>query len=356
MLRVRGDALESRPVAEVIAEPAARVKPTSRSCCRSTAFTVGAFTFCVKGGEPLRSQVYGARVGGTSECSVLLRVPRPEASPDRFAALKEKCRRWPQEVAEHRHTEEELRRYRLRLQSVLDNSAACIYLKDSEGRYILINRRYEEVTGIPGDQVSGRTDAQLFPAETARRFRENDLAVLEHGAPMQFEETLPQADGEHTFLSLKFPVPDPVTGHEGVGGISTDITGRKRMDEQLRETQKLESLGVLAGGVAHDFNNLLTGILGNASLAQETLPDGHAAHSAITQVLEASERAAHLTRQMLAYAGKGRFVVEHLDLSAAVREIANLVRISTPRNVTLRLDLAASCRPWRPIRARSSSL
>ena len=102
---------------------------------------------------------------------------------------------------------------------------------------------------------------------------------------------------------------------------------------------------MLAGGVAHDFNNLLTGILGNASLAEEVLPAGHPAHSAIREVIEASERAAHLTRQMLAYAGKGRFVVERLDLSAAVREIANLVRSSIPRNVMLRLELTPELPP-----------
>ena len=124
-----------------------------------------------------------------------------------------------------------------------------------------------------------------------------------------------------------------------LGGISADITERKRLEEQMRETQKLESLGVLAGGVAHDFNNLLTGILGNTSLALETIPRDNPARNVLDDVLRASERAAHLTRQMLAYAGKGRFLLEKVNLSQVVREIANLVQISIPKNVQLRLEL-----------------
>jgi signal transduction histidine kinase/ActR/RegA family two-component response regulator len=113
-----------------------------------------------------------------------------------------------------------------------------------------------------------------------------------------------------------------------------------RQEERLRQSQKIESVGILAGGIAHDFNNLLTGVLGNASLALETLPPHAPARGMIEGVVAASERAAHLTRQLLAYAGKGRFVVESLDLSRQVREIAALIQTSIPKNVQLRLDLA----------------
>jgi CheY-like chemotaxis protein len=96
---------------------------------------------------------------------------------------------------------------------------------------------------------------------------------------------------------------------------------------------------VLAGGIAHDFNNLLTGILGNISLAVDTVEDSNPAKPILQDAIEASERAAHLTQQMLAYAGKGRFVIEAIDISALVRAISSLVRSSIPKHVTLRLDL-----------------
>jgi two-component system, chemotaxis family, CheB/CheR fusion protein len=118
------------------------------------------------------------------------------------------------------------------------------------------------------------------------------------------------------------------------------LVERARSDEKLLQKQKLESLGILAGGVAHDFNNLLTGILGNASLAVETVPDGSPTSRMLKDVVEASERAAHLTKQLLAYAGKGRFFVQAVDLSDVVREISHLIKSSIPKNAQIRLDLA----------------
>ena len=122
--------------------------------------------------------------------------------------------------------------------------------------------------------------------------------------------------------------------------INSDITERIRIEEQLRHTQKLESLGVLAGGVAHDFNNLLTGILGNSSLALDNIGPSHPNRPLIEEVMKAAERAAELTRQLLAYTGKGRFVMRTLDLSELVREISSLVQTSFPKHAQLRLELA----------------
>jgi nitrogen-specific signal transduction histidine kinase/ActR/RegA family two-component response regulator len=118
-----------------------------------------------------------------------------------------------------------------------------------------------------------------------------------------------------------------------------DITERKKFEAQLRQTAKLESLGVLAGGVAHDFNNLLLGILGNASLAFDTTPRSNPNRALLQDVVNASQRAADLTRQLLAYAGKGRFVVELIDFPALIREISTLIQSSIPRNVQLRFSL-----------------
>jgi two-component system, cell cycle sensor histidine kinase and response regulator CckA len=114
---------------------------------------------------------------------------------------------------------------------------------------------------------------------------------------------------------------------------------RRLLEDRLRVAQKLESLGLLAGGVAHDFNNLLTGILGNASLALDLTPPDAPATEMLRDIMRASERAADLTRQLLAYAGKGNFVIEPVNISTLVREISDLVRSSAPRNVALELEL-----------------
>ena len=126
---------------------------------------------------------------------------------------------------------------------------------------------------------------------------------------------------------------------------AVDLSERKRLEERLRESQKLESIGILAGGIAHDFNNLLTGIMGNASLALDDLPADSSLRPTLDNVIRASERAAHLTQQLLAYSGRGRFVIQPVDLSALIREIAELLRMSIPKKVHLRLDLAPKLPP-----------
>jgi nitrogen-specific signal transduction histidine kinase/CheY-like chemotaxis protein len=133
---------------------------------------------------------------------------------------------------------------------------------------------------------------------------------------------------------------DAYPTRDGLAIFGRDVTERRRVTERLQRTQKLESLGVLAGGIAHDFNNLLTGIMGNASMALEELPGDASVRGNLEAVVNASERAAALTRQLLAYAGKGRFVIERIDLSKLVRDISELVRTSIPRTIQLQLDLA----------------
>ncbi len=118
-----------------------------------------------------------------------------------------------------------------------------------------------------------------------------------------------------------------------------DISDRRKLENRLREAGKLESIGLLAGGIAHDFNNILTSILGNTSLAFEAVPAGHEARELLQYAIRATERAADLTRQLLAYAGKGQFVVRPVDVSELTGEIAQLIRSSIPRNVELELRL-----------------
>ena len=119
-----------------------------------------------------------------------------------------------------------------------------------------------------------------------------------------------------------------------------DLSEHRKLEERLRQAAKAESIGLLAGGVAHDFNNLLTIIIGNASMAQTMLQEDSPGRAQIEDALRAAERAADLTRQLLAYAGKGRFVVRQADVSAAIRDIGELFRASAPADVDIRLELA----------------
>ena len=119
-----------------------------------------------------------------------------------------------------------------------------------------------------------------------------------------------------------------------------DLSEHRKLEERLRQAAKAESIGLLAGGVAHDFNNLLTIIIGNASMAQMMLQEDSPGRAQIEDALRAAERAADLTRQLLAYAGKGRFVVRQADISEEIHDIGKLFRASARPEIDIRMELA----------------
>ena len=169
----------------------------------------------------------------------------------------------------------------------------------------------------------------------------------ERGGFRDWEWRLTAKDGSQRVVAFSnqsalFPVPGWRDWAVGV-----DVTGRKREEEEyrqlerkLQEAQKLESLGVLAGGVAHDFNNLLTGIIGYVSLALQQAPDDAALRIFLNRAVESAQRAAELCRQLLACSGRGRFIVGRVDLSQAVRDLGVLLKTSVSRKAVLSFELA----------------
>jgi PAS domain S-box-containing protein len=119
------------------------------------------------------------------------------------------------------------------LQAVLENSTAIVYVKDLQGRYLLISRRYETLFGVSQEQLAGRTDYDVFPKEVADAVRANDSRVLATRTPLEFEEVVPHGDVMHTYISLKFPISGPSGAPYAVCGISTDITARKHAEFRL---------------------------------------------------------------------------------------------------------------------------
>ena len=132
-----------------------------------------------------------------------------------------------------------MRESRKSLQAILDYTTAVIYVKDREGRFTLVNRRFEELFGLPKEEVLGRTDHELFPPKDADEYRRNDLEVLRSGSSLEAEERVSSDDGVHTYFSVKFPLEGRDGSPYAVCGISTDITARKRAEEALRQSEGL---------------------------------------------------------------------------------------------------------------------
>jgi PAS domain S-box-containing protein len=226
------------------------------------------------------------------------------------------------------------------LAAIVESSEDAIISKDLNGVIETWNAAAFRVYGYMAEEVADRRMTFLLPP--GREDEEGQiLEKIRRGERVDhFETTRLRKDGVVIHVSLTIsPIRDRNGVLVGASHVARDITGQKDLERQMQQTQRLESLGVLAGGVAHDFNNLLTGVIGNASLAAEALPGKHPAQAFLEDLTLCAERAADLTRQLLAYSGRGQFVVGPVDVSELMAEIDALVRASVPKNVEIRVDL-----------------
>ena len=224
--------------------------------------------------------------------------------------------------------------------AMVEFSEDAIVSKNLDGIILTWNPGAERIYGYSAAEALGCPMSMLLPPDRGQEETEI-LERLKRGERVHhFETVRVRKDRRLIDVSLTIsPVFDKNGVIRGASHVARDITERKALERQFLHTQKLESLGVLAGGVAHDFNNLLTGILANAGTVADVLPDGGPSHTILMDVIQAAERASGLTRQLLAFAGKGRFTIEPVNLSHLIREISRLIQTSIPRKVQLKLDL-----------------
>jgi PAS domain S-box-containing protein len=225
---------------------------------------------------------------------------------------------------------------------ITETARDAIITIDETSTIRFVNNASSSLFGYSHDELIGKPLTMLMPA-SFHALHQSGLARYIATGERRISWTAARFPGLHRDgheIKIEMSFGDAYdAGHRVFTAVLRDVTDRSRLEEQLRHTQKLESLGVLAGGVAHDFNNLLTGILGNASLALDTLPPDSSSYKLLEDLIDAAYRAANLNRQLLAYAGKGRFIVEPVNLSALVDDLSPLLRTSIPRTVQLRLDL-----------------
>jgi len=245
-----------------------------------------------------------------------------------------------------RKAEKALRESESRYRGMIENIQDTFYRTDAQGVLIFISSSGARLLGYDSPQeMIGRPTASLW------NFPEKRQTMLEtmkkqDGVVNDYEVTLVRKDGS--------PIPVSTTSSYyydkdaqilGVEGIFRDIADRKRSEEerlslekQLLHAQKLESLGILAGGIAHDFNNLLTAIMGNADLALMRLNPESPVFGNLQNIEKATVRAADLAKQMLAYSGKGKFVVENLDLNLLLKEMVHMLEVSISKKAVLHFN------------------
>jgi len=232
----------------------------------------------------------------------------------------------------------DLQRQSMLLESLLESVEDPIFVKDRGGRYLLANSAEAEGLATTPDEMIGRTGDDFYSPEQAERNRETDREVFDTRAGTHYEQEFDNPlHGKRTFLIRK----SPMLGRDGepfaVVGIGRDITDLRRSEQAVRRTQKLESLGLLAGGVAHDFNNLLTGMLGNAELLIDELPPKSRPAALLEEIRSAATRASELVGQILTYSASGQLEREAVDLKELTVEMANLLQ--TTRREPVQFDL-----------------
>jgi PAS domain S-box-containing protein len=235
------------------------------------------------------------------------------------------------DITVRRRAEIALRQSEDFLKNIVDNIPAMVFVKDAvELRYVAFNKAGEELLGHSRDEMIGRSDFDFFPREQASFFVQKDREVLAKGELVEIpEETVKTRHGDDRILrTKKIPLFDDKGNARYLLGISEDITERKHLEGQLLQSQKMEVIGQLAGGVAHDFNNILMVIMGYANLLKtDTDLDGRQLEK-VDKIQDAADKAAHLTRSLLAFSRKQVMKVRLANLNEIVQHIQEfLVRI-----------------------------
>ena len=219
------------------------------------------------------------------------------------------------------------------LQAVIEATLDAIFVKDLEGRYVLVNEAFCRFIGKPHADIVGRNDYELYTEADARAFIEADQQVLASGRPQVFEGVATGPDGQpQTYLVSKGVYRDKDGQSLGVFGISHDITELREAHENLERTQealfrsqKMEAVGQLTGGLAHDFNNILAIILGNVELLQKYLPKDPYTDEIVDELLRATLHGKDLTAHLLAFSRRRLLNPQAVDVNVVVAEIVRLL-------------------------------
>jgi len=250
------------------------------------------------------------------------------------------------DITERKEAEEALRRSEEKYRNVVEHASDGICLiQDGIIRYA--NSQMARMSGHCVEEVVGTPFLRYVHPDVAERLKQAyEDFVSRDDYEGRYRSALRHRDGQRVEIEFSASAAE-YEGRRAVLVFVRDVTElkraereKRRLEAQMQRAQKLESLGVLAGGIAHDFNNLLVGVLGNAGLALMELPPESPARQSIERIRIAAERAGELCKQMLAYSGRGRFVIQPLNLSDLVREMGHLLQTAIQKAITLKYDFA----------------
>jgi len=288
-----------------------------------------------KTGEPVRFEQYFEPLDRWY--SVLAYSPER----DYFVAIFEN-------ITEIKQTQEKLLKSEEKYRELVEGTGDLITVVDERGNFTFVNHMAPVFLGSSPEEHIGLSAFDYIHPEEKERTRKWFKKCIEKGietAEIENRQVNPKTGEVYHMLWRSNFHYDESRKCINVGGIARDITERKKIESQLQHTQKMESLGVLAGGIAHDFNNMLMGILGNAGLSLMKMSPDSPAVNHIRQIEATATQAADLTNQMLAYSGKGKFLVQALDVTELLNEMLHLLKTVVSKNVILKFNLPENIPP-----------
>jgi two-component system, cell cycle sensor histidine kinase and response regulator CckA len=253
------------------------------------------------------------------------------------------------DITRLRHDQEALKISEENYRTIFDTANDAIFIHDLEdGRILDVNRRMYEMYSYTREEALKLDIEAVSEGKPpySQKYAAEKISAAKFKGPQLFEWKAKDKSGNIFWVevNLKLTV---IGGKEVVIAIVRDIEERKKNEEdrlklekQLNQSQKLESLGVLAGGIAHDFNNILMAILGNSELGLMHVSDGSPLRARFEAINKASLRASEICKQMLAYSGKGRFMIQTIDLTDVIREMMPMLEVSVSKNALLDYSLA----------------
>jgi two-component system, cell cycle sensor histidine kinase and response regulator CckA len=246
------------------------------------------------------------------------------------------------DIQAQRESAEALKASTERYHALMEHGKDAIFVNDVNGIVEEVNRAAEQLVGATRDQIVGRNFLETLPAEDREQVLGEFRETLEHGHSLELRQVrIQRPDGTIVPAEVTASVVE-IGGKPFVVGHLRDVSERNAMAEQLRVAQKMEAVGQLAGGVAHDFNNLLTAILGYSQLLAPELAGNPDQFSAIEEIRKAGERAAGLTRQLLAFSRKQMLELRVLDLNEVVRHIHEMLTRLIGEDIEIVMNLAPS--------------
>jgi two-component system cell cycle sensor histidine kinase/response regulator CckA len=248
-------------------------------------------------------------------------------------------------ILKRRKAEKALLENQIIFQSFLEYSPVYIFFKDHEIRSLMLSRNFEKMLGMPLENILGKTMDEVFPSDVAKSMIKDDKRILNEGKCITVVEELYGKIYETT----KFPV--FTDGKPNMlAGFTLDITERKqaeddkaKLEEQLRQSYKLEAIGTLAGGIAHDFNNILTVIIGYAEITKYNVAPDSIISENLDKVLQAGHRAKDLVQQILTFSRQSKMELIPVKLQPIIKEALKMLRTSIPRSIEIRENIAQDC-------------